>query len=244
MNPTKWSNLPGHQNHEDIEAADALEPHKEIILGLLRNAYESGPESKPFDEKRLWDSLTDLAEWYFYEKIAKQSAIPAADRVARLHKMAKALRETRRMLEQAKQDDVGSHLFPEWVKGTDEHAHAAKRGDVQYVKRELDTLVKRLAELEAAAGRAADKIPLVRGQPKGGSKLPSEYVFDLAKVYRENTGLNPEDPGDKSSFIKFVREFLTSVNRGFVSNDYVVDAVKYAYRRARKKPKKVDDPFR
>src|SRR5258708_4362655 len=146
------------------------------------------------------------------------------------------------MLEQAKQDDVGSHLFPEWVEGTDEHADAAEGGIVQYVKRELGTFVKRLAELEAAAVRAADKIPLVRARPKGGSKLPSKYVFELAEVYRENTGLNPE-AGDKS-FIKFVREFLTAVNRGVVSNYYVVDAVKYAYRRARKKPKKVDDPFR
>jgi hypothetical protein len=235
--------LRGHHNHEDIEAADALEPHKESILDLLRNAYERGPKSKPFDEKSLWDSLTDLAEWYSYEKIAQEDAIPAADRVKRLRKIAKALRETRGMLEQAKQDDVGSHLFPEWVKGIDEHTYVGEWGIADYVKRELGTFVKRLAELEAAAVRAADTIPLVRARPKGGgSKLPSEYVFELAEVYRENTGLNPE-AGDKS-FIKFVREFLTAVNRGFVSNDYVVDAVKYAYRRARKKPKKVDDPFR
>src|ERR1019366_8769928 len=65
--------------------------HKEVLLNILRDAYNHSPKSKPFDERKSWRYLTSVASIYHHQKIVKQETMPVADREARLRELAKAL---------------------------------------------------------------------------------------------------------------------------------------------------------
>ena len=54
--------------------------HKEVLLNILRDAYNHSPKSKPFDERKSWRCLTSVASMYHHQKIVKQETMPVADR--------------------------------------------------------------------------------------------------------------------------------------------------------------------
>jgi hypothetical protein len=46
--------------------------HKEALLTMLRDAYDRGPKSEPFDEPKSWIHLTGLARIYCWQARVKK----------------------------------------------------------------------------------------------------------------------------------------------------------------------------
>ena len=213
-----------------------FDQHKETILELLRNVYERGPKSKPFDGDKAWRSLTGLARFYFGRGSEKQETMPAADLVARLRKLEKALGKARTLVNEAMQDEVSGALYSSWWEGTgSEYAEAEGYfADVLYIKREFERVVKDLAALESAASRAADDVPPTkRGRP---AILPWDDIWNLAALYRDSTRSIPG--AGEGPFAEFVAKVLTALGRfnanedqgkraiGAIKYESVVDAIK------------------
>ena len=92
----------------------AFETHEENLIAVLRNAYERGPKSGPFEADRAWRHLTSLAFIYFGRKRLKQEVVLAADRSKRLREIAKVLGDACRLFDEAKQDELIDDLYSAW----------------------------------------------------------------------------------------------------------------------------------
>jgi hypothetical protein len=215
----------------------AFNQHKNALLAILRNEHARGPKSKSFDADESWRGLNHLAQLYFWSKKIKLEARPASDHVERLRDLAKALGRTRSMVDRAMQDDVGRDLFR--FANTNKSPAAAVRDDngsfdVVHLAETIKNVVAGLGTLEAAAKRAARNMR-TRGRPEGTSVLPRGHIIALANVYRKSTGLKPAMGA--GPFAQLVEEFLTALGRGDdISEDYVVEAIKYARKQERKNP--------
>ena len=210
--------------------------HKETILATLRDVYERGPESKPFDGEKAWRSLTGLARFHSGRGGVRQEPMPAADRIERLGDIAKALGRARRLVNRAMQNDVGDALYSSWWECTgSEYAEADGHfSDVPFIEREFKRVVSSLAALETAASRAADDIlPTKRGRR---AILSRNDIWQLGALYRDSTGSIP-GAGD-GPFATFVAEVLAALGRyndnedkgkrvtGAIKYESVVDAIK------------------
>jgi hypothetical protein len=204
--------------------------HKKILLGHLRSAYELGPKSKIFDEDYWWRRLRGAAGWAFRRPKIKQRTVLPARRKERLRDLAKAVRRARGIAEKAMQDDVGGDLFLGWC--AEANITPALHG--RRIVVEIKKVVASLATLEAAASRAARDLPTKAGPPSGTGILPMSDVSALMAVYRTSTGLEPNMGA--GPFAEFADKFLTAVGKteDDTKQDYVVEALKYAKKRARK----------
>jgi hypothetical protein len=94
-----------------------------------------------------------------------------------------------------------------------------------------------LTAIEAAASSAAREVPTKAGPPRGTGILSMHDILTLKKVYRRSTGLEPIMAA--GAFADFVGEFLEAVGRrDDTSQDYVVEAFRYARKQLRKNPGK------
>ena len=92
----------------------AIDQHKETLFAILRDAYERGPKSEPFDENKTRFTLVGVAQAYFDVERMNRKAMLAADRRARLRELEKALRRARTLTDKAIQNDVGTDLRQAW----------------------------------------------------------------------------------------------------------------------------------
>jgi hypothetical protein len=248
--------MPPLAGSEKVRAGLAcFDQHKEALLAILRKAYERGPKTEPFDAENVWWHLSFLAADYFGRGTAdgdalgvqrsgsigteKQEAISAADRKKRLLELGKALSRARALADKAMQDDFYIDLFSAWWETNGRHDIVPEITAVHIVC-QFDKVVAGLSALETAACCAANNVR-TRGRPSGAGVLPPSYILELASMYRQRTGLTP-DTGEP--FAQLVRDFLTAIGQpkkstgGNTSPDYVVEAIKYALRKERKKSSK------
>ena len=80
---------------------------------MLRRA-QIGPRSRPLDADRAWRRLGSVAMIYLQSAWIKQRKIPVALRRDRLGKIAEALTQARRLIEEAEQDKVLGYLYSAW----------------------------------------------------------------------------------------------------------------------------------
>ncbi len=209
----------------------AFDRHEKTLLDILRKVHAGGPKSEPFDADEAWNNLGYIALWRFNREISKGKTVLPARRVERLRDLAKALGRARHEARKAMQDDVGGALFWGW------HAEA-KDGLLEHLsslslEEKIEEILARLAHLEAAARRAARDVTTKAGPPRGTGILPQEDIIALAGVYQSSTGKKPIMAA--GPFADFVEEFLTAMGWGDeIADDYVVEALKYARKQARR----------
>lgn len=234
----------------------ALETHKENLLAVLRNVYERGPKSEPFDAgkaDKAWRSLTFLAGTYIWEARIKLETIPAAERRKRLRAFERAMGKARAMAAQAMQDDVGDDLYGTWCKANIRYdADFDPKPPVTLVRiiDEFKKVVASLSTLEAAASHAADDVlPRRSGKP---AILAMGYIRALAEIYRESTGREPRT-GRRAPFTRFVMQFRAALDPYYKTTDEtgaqrvdetMVDAIKLALGKRRKRPRRSNQPKR
>lgn len=86
--------------------------HKSALLMSLRDQYEKGAKSEPFDAQKSWDDLTKYAYFYFsWQEIHQVGTMPAAMRTAELWELAKSLEQTRRLVERALHGELYGDLI-------------------------------------------------------------------------------------------------------------------------------------
>jgi hypothetical protein len=241
--------LPIASNKKVRAALARFDQHK-AVLAILREAYKRGPKSKPFDAKNAWWHLSFLAAAYFCRGTAEGDALgtrqsgsigteklSAADRKKRLRELGKALSRARALTDKAMQDDFYFDLFSAWWEANGRCDIAPEITPVQ-IGCQFDKVVAGLSALETAACRAANNVH-TRGRPSGAGVLPPSYIFELARIYLQSTGLKPDDCGP---FVHLVREFLASIGQpkkatgDNVSPYYAEETIKYARKRARENP--------
>jgi hypothetical protein len=206
----------------------SFERHKTALLDILRKAHGGGPKSTPFDEEPAWRDLIMAAVWFFRRPITKQNTLLPARRVERLLDLAKALSRARGIAHKAMLDDVGIDLFRGWWK---EAKRTLSVQDIDAVADEITEAVAKLAALEAAARRAASDLPKKKGPPSGTGILSIHDLISLKGLYRRSTGREPH----RGPFVQLVEKFLVAVGQGdYTKQDYVVEALKYANKQARK----------
>lgn len=215
----------------DYEAPDdarlaEFSQHKKNLLDMLRDAYERGPKSKPFDAEKAWLRLTGFARFYFGQASVKRATMPADQRIERLQDVAKKLRQARSLVDRTMQSDVADDLFSAWWEGTgSEYANADGIFDPRYMERKFKEVLKALAVLENAASNAADCVV----RPKRGKPavLPWDDIWNLGVLYRRSTGSAP-GAGD-GPFAKFVMEVLIATGRpNDIEYSSLVEAIKDA----------------
>jgi hypothetical protein len=230
-----------------LVAADlaAFERHKKALLENLRKVCERGHKSKPFDADKSWDQITLLAKLFFLRAIKiKQETVTIlpARRIERLRDIAKALGRARSMVNKAQQDDVGHDLFDAWndiSAASGIGSNGGGRAVPFFLADEFEEVVAGLTTLEKAACKAADWWHTKPGPREGAGRLPPRYIKKLEEVYRNSTGRVPGERGGGGPFTQFVREFLDAIGQGDdITGGYVVEAIKYARKRAREQARK------
>lgn len=236
--PTRKSAIFNIEFEKPDPGLAAFYQHKNDLLNNLRELHGRGPKSEPFDEDKAWRALIRAAQWYCRRPKIRQKTVSPARRVERLHDLAKALGRAHKMAHRALQDDVSTDLFRGWcaAANTSSAASGALNADrLTRIAEEITEVVGSLATLEAAASRAARNVPTKPGPTRGTGMLTMHDMNALEGVYQRSTGLKPNiGPGP---FAQFVEDFLTAIGRGDdTSRDYVVEALKYARKQARKNP--------
>ena len=161
--------------------------HKEELLDPLRKVYERSPKAKPFDENNAWRHLSFIAYVYFRREAEisqKQATMPAGDRAKRLRQLGSALRDARRMADEAMKT-VRGHWFVEWAEanGNPDFTDPV----IERFEEEFDKRVAGLAGLETAAFRAAETVRKKSGRPPGTTVLPHDFIVSLESAYRNIT---------------------------------------------------------
>jgi hypothetical protein len=214
----------------------SFEGHKTALLDILRKAHGGGAKSKPFDKQRAWRDLMIAAHWYFRRPAIKRKTLLPARRFERLQDLAKALSRARSIVNQAKLDDVAFDLFRGWwteTKRPPVWEQVADARAIDAVADEITDAVAKLAALEAAARRAAGNLTKNVGPRSGTGILSMHDIIALKGLYQRSTGLEP--PMGSGPFVEFVETFLSAVGQGDkTTKDYVVEALKYAGKQARK----------
>jgi hypothetical protein len=233
----------------------SFETHKHKLLDALRDAYERGPKTVAFDADRAWWHL-QLAAVDFLRWSKRNTTIRTPNRRRCLRKIAKAVGKARKLVQSAVQSDVGDDLFDAWAPTVDlpilttSKLAAFSEEDPaldRYVNLEtrFNGLVEALTALEAAASHAS--VP--PGKPGKSATLPEAHIRGLAAVYRESTG---REPGTGSGpFTQFAMLFLAAADPTYKITEEaggvrvaqtMVDAVKLALGKRRKRPKRRKDP--
>jgi hypothetical protein len=244
VNEPRWKNtiweIPLESNAPFAAEFAEFEQHKKTIIDTLRNESGAGSTSHSFDGENTWSALTRAAHWFFRRPRIKHKTVLPARRVERLRDLAKALRRAREMINKTMQDDVGLDLFRGWgaeanLPPTVAHVFNNDGCDEIPIADRINEIMTGVATLEAAANRAARDVPTKAGAPRGTGILTLADIAVLEGVYQRSTGRKPTKGA--GPFAKFVEKFLVAVGHGDdTSEDYVVEAFKYARKQVRKKP--------
>ena len=199
---------------------------KNALLDSLRDIYERGPKTEPFDEVKSWSSLTQIAILYLRFVQMRRRRMPVAVCIKRLDQIANALGRARVLLNKANQDTVSGELFRGWCAEANLSYATDSTADLSRADEEVASMPATLKKLEMAAHRAAKDMRPVRGRPKGTMVLPQFCVQALAKVYRTSTELKP-GRGD-GPFAQFVCKFLSATGEHMLEYPSIVDVIKAA----------------
>jgi hypothetical protein len=216
------------------ESVIAFEKHRENLLVVLRRAHESGANTGPFDADRAWRRLVTTAHVYLWFTRIKREKLPVAVCRDRLGKIADALGEARRLINEADQDEVLDYLYFAWrdqTIGEFAKCDAGPEGEIVILPDLFDEAVAALSALEVAACKARDDSAPRKWRPKGSVMSP-QVIRMLARRYEASTGLKLNKLTDKQ-FVEFVGAFLGAVGAK-VSKNYALEAIKYALRLKRK----------
>jgi hypothetical protein len=202
------------------------------VMAILRDAYERGPKSAPFDAGEHWFRVKALLVSYLVKRDIEEREVPAADRRDRFTRIAQASRQARDLVNKAMKYDVGNALFLAFM----ETIEATKTdvidegSDPYYMRREFRKVMDSLATLESAALRATKYARTRRGRP---TLLPQWFIEALAGEYLSATATKP-GAGD-GRFAKFVMEIMAALGYSGEELKYesVIDAIKVARTRAR-----------
>ena len=248
-----WIQPPVIDDDEEARKA-AIEKHlakfrerKNVLLTSLRSAHDRGSKAKPFDNDKLWSQIEILAYIHYSRLRIMHATVSAGDRRAQYREIADTLRRAHTMLEEALQSsDLANDLIGSWWHGTAEYAEADGHFvDLLYIENKFKKMIKKLTVLESAATRAADEVQRGRGRPRGTSVLSPQYIYALANLYRDHTGLKPG--AGKGPFVRFTMAYLTAIghaNIGSVAEATVIDAIKDLRARTRRNPGKwAPSPF-
>jgi hypothetical protein len=238
QNDQGWSPVPfdGRQPSDPFfasieERLTEFRKHKETLLSHLQKAYERGSKTEPFDKDKLWSELETVARvQHTVEKITRET-MDAAERKARLRKLADVLTRARSTLEDAmRSPDLTVDLIDSW-EGPTEYVEAG--GDLVYIdiEGEIEKVMKGLAALEKAAAQAVSGTQRNPGRPRGSSVLSPAYIRPLADLYRKCTGLKPG--AGQGPFARFVGEYLIAIGLGLIGEDRLVDIIKRMFAPAR-----------
>ena len=215
----------------------AFEKHKKELLDGLRKVHEGRPKSEPFDEYSAWLDLKGAANWYF-QRLKQKPMLPGR-RVERLGDLAKTVGRAHDVVQKAMQDDVGHDLLRGWYDDADITPGSDPMDGLTNTTRFIDGIrgvLANLATLKAVASKAIRDVPRRAGAPRGTGILSLHDIQALQHVYRRNTGQLPIL--GHGPFAEFVQDFLTAVGRADdTSQDYVVEALKYARKRRKKHAK-------
>ena len=197
----------------------------------MREGYERGPRSKPFDEERAWRDLTRFAEMYFWSAIAEQATASPAERFNELRRLGRTLDRAHALVSRVMQEDIGCALFKAWFAAAkipmasaisifDDGSSVATR-----MAGEIQSAVAGIATLNTAAFTAA---AANTGPPKAGRPplLSRDSIQALERVYERNTGWKPGR--GSGPFANFVFEVIRAVNPPDFEFGYdsVIDAIK------------------
>lgn len=229
-----------------IEArVDALDEHRDELLGLLRSVREQKGRGEPFDTDRAWRQLSQLAWTYCWRETVRREITLPAKRRERLLGLAKALRGARRLTDALLQSDVADDLCSAWEDAPprrflvrDDDGSLAVVGDEDCEKAillddddEFTKAVEGLSALQTAASRAADAVPRGDGRPEGTAALPWDFIEILANIYRDSTGATPG--AGTGPFSRFVYAFVGGLGRSLnITYESMVAAIKVARRQS------------
>ena len=218
---------------EEAIGFTAFEKHKEYLLAMLRRA-QIGPRSRPLDADRAWRRLGSVAMIYLQSAWIKQRKIPVALRRDRLGKIAEALTQARRLIEEAEQDKVLGYLYSAWCEQNirDYPKYEVEPdGSLVLVRlpEQFDDTLAALSGLEAAACNARDRSVPPKNRPKG-SAMPKDLIYALAEIYEESVGTKL-DKLTNEHFVEFVGVFSVAMRLKVDA----LEAIKYALKLERKK---------
>jgi hypothetical protein len=202
--------------------------HKEDLLSELQKAYERGPKTEPFDKDKLWSEVELVARVQHAVEKIKRETMGAAQRKARLGKLAEALTRARSLIEDViETSDLAADLIDSWG-GATEYTEAG--GDLIYIdiEGEINKVLKGITELEEAATRASSSAQTATGRPS--KEDTPGYIYSLAKLYRSCTGLKPGV--GHGPFARIVRAYLAATGRN-LARESVVEIIKSARAQAR-----------
>jgi hypothetical protein len=216
------------------EECVAFAEHQTTLLDKLRNGYERGTKSKPFEAVNSWLELTRLAKLYFSGRRTAQEVMSNADCAKRLRELARALRHARNLVDRAMEDDVGADLFRGWLDSQNIKdalinwdGNGKLPSSLASAPDGIKAAVEGLAALDAAVRKAVattDKLSQT-GRPV---LLPRDLIQGLARVYRSSTGTIP-GRGD-GPFADFAHEFMTAVGQTTFEHRSLIDAIQDAHR--------------
>lgn len=210
----------------------AFAQHKDELIAMLREAYERGPKTKPFDQERAWRHLKGIAQIYHQHEADVTKTLlktPAANRIKLLRQfgdlLSKAHQKTDEMIPVFR-----GPLFVEWCVANgnpDFTSPIIAHYDAAFDEM-VDKMVAGLAALEEAAFGAADSIPKKRGAPSGTTALPRDFILALESLYRDFTERKAgAGPGP---FAQFVKEVTMALGRE-LPQQTVIKAIRDAKRR-------------
>jgi hypothetical protein len=211
----------------------AFEEHKRTLINMLQKGHKTGPDSEQFDADKSWGGITRLARLFFWSQVIEQNALPTSERIKRLQRLSRALRQALGVTRRAIGDSIGNDLYRAYFARKMISLTSAleiddgNSSDLTRTADEIKEMVGALDTLEVisrAAANTADVL-LKTGRP---ALLPGACIQGLARVYRTSTGAKPGRGA--GPFADFAYEFMTAVGQTNFDYRSLTDAVQEAHR--------------
>jgi hypothetical protein len=189
-------------------------------------------------------SQIDSRGSFLREANVAKDRVPAAKGVKMLRQLGDALSAARSRLDEARQHQIRGRLFVEWCEANgnpDFTDPIIERYSMDFDEL-VGGMVAGLADLEAAASRAAEYAAAVGGKPGppgGASPLQHDFIIDLEQAYRDITGKPGRVGGGPFSQLieKFLEAMACKSTRGTPLKKATIDrAIKAAKEREEKDP--------
>jgi len=209
---------------------------KEPVIACLRDGWNRGPREIPFDPEKIWWLIKAVVDAATTPSSTTQSDL-------RLHavELAKVLGNARKALQRAinMRPELAQDMMWAWTFLLTDGASAASvlsgQTPTDGLGKLLDQAIAGVAALEAAANLVVQWNQKPPGNQKGSGRLSRDYIFILAFLYRNTTGLQPttsthaKKPGGFVDFILAIRDAF-GISLG---DDAVFRAVKITLRELR-----------
>jgi hypothetical protein len=202
-----------------------FDKNKEKLLQRLIDGRKRGAGTIIYDTTGSWAILRRVAEGYVLHEQTRLSATSNAQTKNRLDQLKKNLGAARELL--VKKDvyfDLVKAIFHARHKQEPKNVLKADPRAANKIVDELDEGLERVRKLEMAASAAAANTLSKPGRPNSGSTiLPSDYIVNLARLYRGATGRVPG--AGEGPFGFFLIEFLNAIGRGNLGSRSVFNLI-------------------